>query len=313
MLRFTVKRFVSGFILLVVITVASFFLCYLAISDPTAALLGDTATPGQQEALRQQLGLDRPILEQFWEWLRHAATGDFGTSWRFSRSVNDELALKLPVTLSVVAFATLISAAVGTAFGLLAGLRPGSLIDRTVKMCAVVLFALPGFWVSLVLVIWFAINLRWFPAVGYVQFGQSVDGWLRSITLPAVALALGAIVSVAEQLRNAVVRVSGQDYVRTLRSRGLSEARINTHILRNASPAALTVIALQFVALLGGAIIVETIFNLPGIGALTTSASNSGDIPVLLGITVVAVVFVVIVNFLLDLILGLINPKARIQ
>ncbi|GAA3697384.1 ABC transporter permease [Arthrobacter ginkgonis] len=313
MLRFTVKRFVSGLILLFVITVASFFLCYLAIGDPTVALLGDTATPAQQVALRQQLGIDRPILEQFWDWFRHAATGDFGTSWRYSRPVNDELFLKLPVTLSVVAFATLISAVIGTAFGLLAGLRPGSAIDRAVKTCAVVLFALPGFWVSFVLVIWFAINLRWFPAVGYLPIDQSFGGWLRSITLPAVALALGGIVSVAEQLRNSVVRVSGLDFVRTLRSRGLSGRRVNTHILRNASPAALTVLALQFVALLGGAIIVEAIFSLPGIGALTTSASNSGDIPVLLGITVVSVVFVVIVNFLLDLLLGLINPKVRVQ
>lgn len=313
MLKFTVKRLLSGVILLAVITVASFFLAHLAIGDPTIALLGDTATPAQQEALRQQLGLDRPLLEQFWDWLRHAVTGDFGTSWRFSRPVNDELALKVPVTLSVVAFGTLLAAVVGTAFGLLAGLRPGSVVDRIVKMCAVVLFALPGFWVSLVLVIWFAINLRWFPAVGYVPIDQSFGGWLRSITLPAVALALGGIVSVAEQLRNAVVRVSGQDFVRTLRSRGLSAGRVNTHILRNASPAALTVLALQFVALLGGAVIVEAIFSLPGIGALTTSASNSGDIPVLLGITVVSVVFVVIINFLLDLVLGIINPKVRIQ
>lgn len=313
MIKFTVKRLLSGAILLAVITVAAFFLAHLAIGDPTAALLGDNSTPAQQAALRQKLGLERPPLEQFWDWFRHVVTGDFGTSWRFSRPVNDELALKLPVTLSVVALGTVLAAAVGTVFGLLAGLRPGSLVDRIVKTCAVALFALPGFWVSLVLVIWFAINLRWFPAVGYVPVDQSLAGWLRSITLPAVALALGGIVSVAEQLRNAVVRVSGQDYVRTLRSRGLPAWRINTHILRNASPAALTVLALQFVALLGGAIIVETIFNLPGIGALTTSASNSGDIPVLLGITVVSVVFVVIVNFLLDLILGLINPKARVQ
>jgi peptide/nickel transport system permease protein len=311
MLKFTAKRLLSGAVLLVVISIAAFFLSHLAFPDPTAALLGDSATPAQQAALQVKLGLDQPLWVQFAAWLGQAVTGDFGTSWASGRPVAGELALKLPVTLSIVVFATLISAVVGTVFGIVSGLRPGSVIDRVVKAAAVVLFALPGFWVSLVLVIWFAIDLRWFPAVGYTQPGQSVSGWLTSITLPSVALALGAIVSVAEQLRNAVVRVNGQDYVRTLRSRGLSRARVITHVVRNASPSALTVLALQFVGLLSGAIIVETIFSLPGIGAVTQSAANSADIPMILGVTVVSVLFVVIVNLLLDLVLGIVNPKAR--
>ncbi|MEF2978632.1 ABC transporter permease [Subtercola sp. YIM 133946] len=311
MLRFTVRRVISGAILLVAISIAAFFLSHWAFPNPASAILGDNATPSQEAALNSKLGLDQPIITQFFSWIGHAVTGDFGTSWANSRSVTGELASKLPVTLSIVIFATLISAVVGAAFGIVSGTRPGSAIDRVVKMAAVVLFALPGFWVSLVLVIWFAINLKWFPAVGYVQPAKSFAGWLDSITLPAIALSLGAIVSVAEQLRNAVVRVNGQEYVRTLRSRGLSRGRLITHIVRNASPAALTVLALQFVGLLGGAIIVETIFNLPGIGAVTMSAANSADIPMILGITVVSVLFVVIVNLLLDLLLGIVNPKAR--
>jgi peptide/nickel transport system permease protein len=172
---------------------------------------------------------------------------------------------------------------------------------------------LPGFWLSLVLVIWFAIQLRWFPAVGYVAPTVSIGGWIRSITLPAVALALGAIVMIAEQLRNQVIAVSSQDYVRTLRSRGLSDFRVNLHILRNASPAALTVIAVMFASLLSGAIVVEAIFSLPGLGQLTQSSAQIGDIPVLLGITVVSVVFVVVIYVLLDVALGWINPKVRVK
>jgi len=175
----------------------------------------------------------------------------------------------------------------------------------------VVLFALPGFWLSLVLVQWFAIRLQWFPAVGYVSPDRSVTGWLQSITLPSVSLAIGAIVMVAEQLRNGFLQVADQDFVRTLRARGLSPRRVTVHVLRNASPAALTVLGLLFVGLLGGAIVVEIVFNLPGIGGLTQSASQIGDIPILLGLTVVAVVFVVVVNFLLDLVLGWVNPKVR--
>ncbi|CCH29631.1 ABC transporter permease [Actinosynnema sp. NPDC047251] len=311
MLSFIAKRLLSGIVLLVVVTSGTFFLAHLAVGDPTLGLLGASATATQQDALRAKIGYDRPLLVQFWDWLSHAATGDFGSSWRTFLPVNDQLLQRVPVTLSVVVFATLLSAVIGVAVGIVCGLRPGGLLDRALKLASVVLFALPGFWISLVLVTWFAINLKWFPAVGYVSPDQSVGGWLSSITLPSVSLALGAIVMVAEQLRNGFLQVTNQDFVRTLRARGLSGRRVTTHVLRNASPAALTVLALMFVGLLGGAIVVEIVFNLPGIGSLTQSASQIGDIPVLLGLTAVTVVFVVIVNFLLDLLLGWVNPKVR--
>ncbi|CAL9496744.1 Glutathione transport system permease protein GsiC [Actinosynnema sp. ALI-1.44] len=311
MLSFIAKRLMSGLLLLVVVTSGTFFLAHLAVGDPTPGLLGNSATPAQQAALRARIGYDQPLLVQFWNWFSHAATGDFGTSWRNFQPVNDQMALRVPVTLSVVVVATVLAAVVGVAVGIVCGLRPGGLLDRGLKLASVVLFALPGFWVSLVLVTWFAIELRWFPAIGYVSPEESVGGWLRSITLPSVSLALGAIVMVAEQLRNGFLQVAGQDFVRTLRARGLSDRRVTAHVLRNASPAALTVLALLFVGLLGGAIVVEIVFNLPGIGSLTQSASQIGDIPVLLGLTAVTVVFVVIVNFLLDLVLGWVNPKVR--
>ncbi|MEU4807365.1 ABC transporter permease [Actinosynnema sp. NPDC023587] len=311
MLSFIAKRLLSGILLLLVVTSGTFFLAHLAVGDPTPGLLGNSATAAQQDALRAKIGYDRPLLVQFWDWLTHAAAADFGTSWRSFQPVNDQLVQRVPVTLSVVVFATLLSAVIGVAVGIVCGLRPGGMLDRTLKLASVVLFALPGFWISLVLVTWFAINLKWFPAIGYVSPDQSVSGWLSSITLPSVSLALGAIVMVAEQLRNGFLQVTNQDFVRTLRARGLSGRRVTTHVLRNASPAALTVLALMFVGLLGGAIVVEIVFNLPGIGSLTQSASQIGDIPVLLGLTAVTVVFVVIVNFLLDLLLGWVNPKVR--
>ncbi len=270
---------------------------------------------GESRAARGAGGEDRtrpPLIVQFWDWFSHAVLLDFGVSWRNFQPVGAQLAVKVPVTLSVVTLATLITAVIGVAFGMITGLRPGTWFDRIIKGISVVLFALPGFWVSLVLVMWLAVQLKWFPAVGYVPPTQSVEGWLRSITLPAISLALGGIVAVSEQLRNAVIAQSRQDWVRTLRSRGLSAARVNLHILRNASPAALTVIALMFVGLLSGAIVVEQIFSLPGLGQLTNQSSQNGDIPMLLGITVVSIVFVVLINLLLDLVLGWINPKVRV-
>lgn len=313
MIKFIAKRLVAGLVLLAAVCMGTFFLAHLAISDPTVALLGSSATPEQQAILAKDLGLDQPLLIQFQQWLGAAVTGDLGSSWRNQQPVWDQVALRLPVTLSVVSFAILLSAFIGIVYGLIAGLHPGSYFDKTVKVATVLLFALPGFWISLMLVIWFAVKLRWFPAFGYVSPAVSVTGWLRSITLPGVALALGAIVMIAEQLRNQVIAVSQQDFVRTLRSRGLSDFRVNLHILRNASPAALTVIAVLFASLLSGAIVVEAIFSLPGLGQLTQSAAQIGDIPVLLGITVVSVVFVVIIYVILDIALGWINPKVRLK
>lgn len=313
MIRFTAKRLISGIVLLICVSTGTFFLAHLVIGDPTMGLLGNSATHAQQLALAHKIGIDRPILVQFWDWASHAVVGDFGNSWSNFQSVSSQVALKMPVTLSVVAFATFLAGLFGGIFGVIAGLKPGTIIDRVVKFSSIILFALPGFWVALILVLWFAVDLSWFPAVGYVQPSLSFFGWLQSITLPAVSLALAAIVMVAEQLRNAVIATNNQDFVRTLRSRGLSRPRVVVHLVRNAAPASLTVLALMFVGLLSGAIVVEQIFSLPGIGLATNGASQVGDIPILLGITVVTIVFVVIVNFLLDLILGWINPKARVQ
>ncbi len=311
MLLFALKRVAAGIALLFVVVVATFFLAHMATPDPTVPLLGATATDAQREALALRIGTDRPLLVQLWDWLSHAVRGDLGVSWRNSQPVNEQLALKFPVTLSIVAFATLLSAVFGAIFGLLGGLRPGRIVDRILSWGSILLYALPGFWLSFILIIWFAIDLAWFPAVGYIEPSQSFSAWLRSITLPAVSLALGAIVMIAQQLRNAIVLNARKDFVRTLRSRGLSERRVAAHILRNSAPEALTVLAVLFVGLLSGAVVVETIFALPGIGVLTNSASQTGDIPIVLGITVVSVIFVVIVNAVLDLILAWLNPKVR--
>lgn len=313
MIRFVLHRLLSGLVLLLVVSVGTFFLAHWAIPEPTLGLLGSAATPEAQDTLASRIGTDRPLLTQFTDWFSHLVVGDFGDSWKDFTPVSTQIASKLPVTLSTVTFAILLTAVFGGVLGTVAGLHPGTWIDRVTKAGTVLLFALPGFWVALMLVMTFAVQLRWFPAIGYTPPSESVVGWLLSITLPAVALSLSAIVMVAEQLRNAIVHVNSQDYIRTLRSRGLPGRRMVFHLLRNAAPAALTVLALMFVALLSGAIVVERVFALPGIGPLTQGSSQNGDIPMLLGVTVTTVIFVVVVNLLLDLLLGWINPKARVK
>ncbi len=313
MLKFTAKRLLSGLVLLIVVSSGTFFLAHAIISNPAGELLGGSATPKSVAALNTKLGLDRSIWAQFWDWASHAVRGDFGISWQNFQPVMTQVTERLPVTLSVVVFATLLTAVLGTLIGLASARQPDGIIDRTVKLASMVLFALPGFWLSLVFVMWFAIDLRWFPAVGYTPMSQSFGGWLSSITLPSVSLALPTMVLIGEQLRNGFVQVGDQDFVRTLRSRGLSSARVTVHMLRNACSTALAALALIFVGLLSGAIVVEIVFNLPGIGQQTQSASQIGDIPVMLALTVLTVAFVVVVNFLLDVVLGLVNPKVRAE
>ncbi|MEQ6897038.1 ABC transporter permease [Microbacterium sp. KR10-403] len=313
MIVFVTRRVLSAIVLVLAMAIGAFFMAHAAIPDPTATLIGKTATPDQIAALRERIGLDQPLMTQFWNWFTGLLHGDFGLSWRTNTPILTDLGIRIPVTMSVVVFGLLLCAVFGTILGISAGLRPGSLVDRITKAGSVVLFAVPGYWIAVILIIVFAVHLRWFPALGYVRPDVSVTRWLSSITLPAISLALGGIVMIAEQLRNAIVTAGSSDFVRTLRSRGLGTFRIAMHLLRNAAPAAVTVLALMFVSLLGGVIVLETVFNLPGLGIATQQASQVGDIPMLLAITVTTVVFVVVVNFLLDLVLGWINPKARIR
>ncbi|MBN9613748.1 MAG: ABC transporter permease [Actinobacteria bacterium] len=314
MLIFILKRLLFGIVLLFVVASGTFFLTHIAIPNPALNLLGSGgATPEAVAALTQKIGTDRPLLVQYQEWLVKTLPGDFGTSWKNGQPVAKILGIRLPVTLSLVTASVALSALLAAVLGIAAGLRPYSWIDKTVKAGSVILFALPGFWVAVALVMTFAVQLKWFPAIGYVPLSTSFSGWMRSITLPAISLALGAIVMIAEQLRNGIIHADGQDYIRTLRSRGVPFWRVAMHLLRNSAPASLTILALMFVGLLSGAIIVEQVFGIKAIGELTQSSSQNGDIPMLMGITVVTVVFVVIVNLLLDIVLGWINPKVRVK
>ncbi|MCM0621390.1 ABC transporter permease [Nocardioides bruguierae] len=311
MLLFLTRKVGAALSLVVVVASITFFMLYASGSDPVANLLGQSATAAQIETRRAELGLDRPVLTQFLEWWGHLLRGDLGTSWTNRQPVMATLLTRVPVTLSLAIAATVVAAVVGTALGTLAA-RFRGVVDVVLQLVVVVGFALPAFWFAVLLSQTFAIRLGWFPAVGYTPLVESPAAWLSSITLPVVALAAGVTASIAQQVRNSVIEVERRDFVRALRSRGIGPGRILVaHTLRNAAPAALTVLSLQFIGLLGGAIIIENIYALPGIGALAISATNVGDVPVVMGIVLVTVVIVVVVNLVLDLLQGLLNPKAR--
>lgn len=312
MLVFLLRRALAGVGLIFAVATITFFLMSLTGGNPARNILGEGATEEQVAAKAAELGLDQPLLVRYFDWMSGAIQGDFGTSWFTNEPVMSSLANKFPVTLSIVIGAILVTAVLSTVLGVTAAVRRGA-VDRFVQVFAVLGFALPNFWVALVLVTVFAVALRWFPATGYTPIGTDPGKWFIGLVLPVTALVIGTIASTTQQVRGATIDVLRQDYVRTLRSRGISTTSLLfRHVLRNAAPPALTVLSLQFIGLLGGAIIIEKVFALPGIGSLAVNATTQGDLPQLLGLVVVMVVLVVIVNLLIDLATGWLNPKARL-
>ena len=312
MFRFILKRLAAGVILLFVITSVAFFLLYLGGGDIARRILGQSASPEAVAAKAEQLGLNEPVLTQYTSWLQRAVTGDLGDSWFTGQPVTEGITSRLWVTLSIVFGATVVIAIVSVLLGVWAAVR-GGWVDKVVQVITVLGFAIPGFIIALGLVLVFAINLGWFAPTGYVNFTTSPSGWLQSVTLPIIALAIGGIAGVTAQVRSSVVDALRQDYVRTLRSRGLGFNRVvYKHVLRNAGGPALAVLAVLFVGLLSGAVIVEQVFAIPGLGQVAVISTSQGDIPMVLGLVVVTAAIVVLVNLSIDLLQGWLNPKVRV-
>ncbi|WP_324644980.1 ABC transporter permease [Pseudarthrobacter sp. LT1] len=313
MLGFIIRRVISGVILVFTISIIAFTLLYLGGGDIARRILGENA-PAETVARKvQELGIDRPLVVQYWDWLSSAIGGNLGRSWFNGEMVSASVSNRLSVTVSLVIGAIVLSAIVSILLGVLAA-RRGGWIDGLVQLVSVIGFAIPNFLIALFLVVVFAINLHWFKATGFVPLTKSANGWLASVTLPIVALSLAAIASVSQQIRSAVVDTMSRDYVRTLRARGIGINRvIYQHVLRNAGGPALAVLALQFVGLLGGSVVIEQVFALPGIGQLTVQATTLGDIPVVMGVVITAAIIVVIVNLVIDLAQAALNPKVRLS
>ncbi|MFB7298218.1 ABC transporter permease [Streptomyces rubiginosohelvolus] len=312
MLNFIARRIAAGALLLLVISLLSYLLLSIPDLDVGRQLLGQGADQAAVDAKNASLGLDRPVLVQYADWLADAVRGDLGTSWFTSEDVATTVSARLPVTASLMVGVTLVATVVSFLLGVWAGVRRGA-VDRFVQVLGVVGYALPGFLVTLVIVLVFAVNLNWFPAIGYTPFAASPSGWLSTIALPVLSLSVASVAGVSQQVRGAVIDVLRQDYVRTLRARGLPMSRIVfRHVLRNASAPALSVLGMQFVGLLGGAVLVEQIFGLPGIGSMTVTYTTRGDIPVIMALVMLTVVGVVLINLLVDVMIGWLNPKARV-
>ena len=308
--RAALSKIGGGLAILIPILVLSSFIVYslgaLSNGNPAATILGqDAATPAAVAKMDKALGLDKPLLVQYWDWLTQAVQGRLGTSWFTGVPVSQSIAQRLPVDLSIAIFAVILAALIGGTAGTAAAIRRGGWIDRGVTLVCSAVSTLPAFVVGIVLVVVFAVLWRALPANGYVGPSAGIGPWLSHMILPALALSLAVAADIARQLRTSLVSVLEQNYIVGARVRGLPERRILVrHALRNASGPAITILGIDFPLMLAGAVAAEVVFSLPGLGQLLLNSAQTRDIPVVQGVLLVVSTFVIVVNLVVNTVLN---------
>ncbi|MGW0246218.1 ABC transporter permease [Nocardia goodfellowii] len=313
MITYALRRVAAGLVLVVLVTMITYLLLSVSFDSIVRGIIGPHADQSTFEARKTALGMDRPVFVQYFDWLGHSVRGEFGVSLFSGERVTSALGTRLTVTLSIVLVALLITAIVSITLGVLAASQGGA-IDRAAQGISLAGHLVPNMLIAIVLVYVLAIRLHWLPATGYTTFAENPARWAAAITIPVIALVVGGIANLTSQVRGAMVDELRKDYIRTLRTRGISTRSIVLrHALRNAAGPALTVLSLEFITMLGGALIIENIFALPGFGSYAFNASLQGDVPIIMGITAFAVMLVVGLNLAVDLVNGWLNPKARLH
>ena len=312
MLRLILARFAGFGLTLVAVSAAIFLVLDVLPGDPAAIMLGTSAREDTLAALRAELGLDRPALARYLDWVSGLATGDLGTSTTYHVPVAGLVAERLAVTLPLALLALALVAALALPLGLAAASRRGRWADRAVMVFSQLGVALPNFWIGLLLVLAFATGLRWFPAGGFPGWGAGLGAGLHALVLPAIALALPQAAVLARVTRSSALEVVGQDFARTARAKGLDPgAVLRRHVAPNALIPVLTILGLQFSFLVAGAVLVETVFNLPGLGRLAHQALAQRDLPVIRTVVLLLAALVIAVNGLVDLLQLLVDPRLR--
>jgi peptide/nickel transport system permease protein len=304
--RIALARIGGGLAVLVPIVFLSSFLTYclgaLSNSNPAATILGqDAATPAAVARFDKALGLDHPLLVQYWNWLVQAVHGNLGRSYFTQIPVSQSISQRLPVDLSIALLAVILAVLIGGTAGTVAAIRRGGWFDRGVTAVCSVVSTLPAFVVGIILVVLFAVSVHAFPASGYSGPSSGIPQWLRHIFLPSLALSLQVASDIARQLRTCMVQVLDQDYIVGARVRGLPYRRILVrHALRNATGPALVTLGYDFPQMLAGAVAAEAVFSLPGIGQLLLESAETRDIPVVQGLLLVISTFVIVVNLVIN-------------
>ena len=310
MMAYTIKRLVQCIPLLLLVSLLSFGLIKLVPGDPAVVMGGTNATAAEIEVIRKNLGLDRPFHVQILSFYGNLARGDLGRSLLLGQPVTEAIIERIPATVSIALYSMLLTVVVGLATGVVAALRHNTWVDQAVMTVALIGVSLPNFWLGLVLILLFSVHLGWLPTGGYVEPTTSFLGWLSSATLPAISLALLQIGLLARITRSAMLEVLRQDYIRTARAKGLSEfAVIAKHALANVAIPVITVVGLIFSVLLSGSIIIETVFSVPGIGALLGNAILRRDYPMIQGGLLFVATALMLLNILVDVAYAWFDPR----
>jgi peptide/nickel transport system permease protein len=306
------RRLASAIPVLFLTTLVSFGIMQIVPGDPAEIIAGLGASPQEVARIRTELGLDQPRLVQLARWYQGMARGDLGDSLLLGRSVSRAIVERLPVTLSLTAYALVLTLVVGVLSGVGAAGRPGGWLDQLLMTVALLGVSFPSFWLGLMLIVVFAVQLDWLPSGGYVPFSESVGGWFRSATLPAISLALLQIGLLARITRATMLEALGQDYVRTARTKGLSSAVVVwKHAFRNVLVPVVTVVGIIVSLLLSGSVVIETVYSVPGIGRLMASAVLRRDYPVIQGGLLVTAAGFVLLNLLVDVLYAYLDPRVR--
>jgi peptide/nickel transport system permease protein len=312
MLAFILRRLASTVLVMALVGVFIFLLLHLSPGDPAAIIAGDNATPVQIAAIRRSLGLDDPLHVQFWRWAGRVLTGDLGISIFSNVPVATLIAQRIGPTLSLAFTTIILAVTLAITAGVLAAWKAGSWIDRVVMILSVVSFSVPVFVVGYLLIYVFAITLRWLPVQGYTPMGEGLWLWARHLILPTVALGLAYVALIARITRTAILDVLAEDYMRTARAKGVSTGpMLFKHALKNAGVPIVTVVGIGVALLIGGVVITETVFNLPGIGRLVVDAIAKRDYPIIQGVILLFSGVYVVVNLLVDLSYTLLDPRIR--
>jgi len=307
-------RFLRLVAVLLAVTFASFCMVSLLPGDIVTSVLGQNATEAERATARQELNLDSPLPVRYVRWLGNAAKGDLGVSYRTKQPVAEALGQRIWVTLELVLFSQIIALALAVPMAIFGALKPGSIVDKVLSGLQLAMLATPGYLVALVLIAVFAVNLGWFDTTGYVHFTDDPLGNLKSLLLPAIALALEQVALYSRVLRTDLVATFDQDFIWYARAKGNSTRRIVLHhALRPSSIGLITLTGVSMGRMIGGTVLVESIFALPGLGRFTIDAINNRDFMALQGAVVVLTVFFVVVNFLVDILHGVIDPRIRAE
>jgi peptide/nickel transport system permease protein len=306
------RRIVATVPVMLVVAVCVFSLLYLAPGDPAAVIAGDYATSGDIERIRTALGLDKPVLVRFASWLAGIVQGDLGVSMFTNLPVAQMIGQRIGPTMSLMAVTLVLSIGVAVPLGVLAAAMPGTLIDRSVMAFAVLGFSVPIFVFGYLLAYVFAIKLEWLPVQGYRPLADGLRPWLQHLILPAIAVGSIYVALIARITRTSTLEVMQQDYIRTARAKGLERRSVLfVHALKNAAVPIVTVIGLGVAFLLGGTVVTETVFSIPGLGRLTIDAILRRDYPVIQGVVLFFSFTFVLVNLMVDLAYGVFDPRIR--